>query len=73
MKTKIQITWHDEDIKSKAYEIGYILDRHMCAEILRRIEIEYDAYIGINWEVIGNAIEKYCNDKNINKQLRETK
>lgn len=48
--------WHKSDILQQAKEEGVELTDEQCKEVADYIEHTHDANIGINWEVISEAI-----------------
>jgi hypothetical protein len=50
----IILTWHIDDVR----EIRPDLNDAQCREVLRRCERDYDAEIGINWEVLQARAEE---------------
>ena len=49
--------WYLEDIFSRAEELDIELTERQAVEVMGLIARTHDANIGINWEVIGVAIE----------------
>ena len=52
----IQITWSVEDVMEHAKTIGVEISEAEAMEILLQLYHSHDATVGINWDVIGNAI-----------------
>jgi len=59
MTESISITWHINDVRSMCP----ILTKDEAGEVLEYLEHRHDAGIGINWDVIGMAIESVCEEK----------
>ena len=59
MTESISITWHIDDVRSMCP----ILTKDEAGEVLEYLEHRHDAGIGINWDVIGMAIESVCEEK----------
>lgn len=55
----ISITWHVDDIVSRAEDQFQQLTRAQAQRVLVNIGRDHDANIGINWEVIDTHIELY--------------
>jgi len=53
----ISVKWHIDDIK--AIENGQDLTDAQCYDVLCNIKDNHDANIGINWDVIVDAIWDY--------------
>jgi hypothetical protein len=51
--------WCLADIISKASEMGYIIEEKEAQEIAAEIESNFDATIGVNWDIIEEAINEY--------------
>lgn len=52
---KISIEWCIDDVKS----INDTLENWECREILQMVLYQFDASIGINWDIIESAIDQY--------------
>ena len=52
--------WHIDDVQS----LNQDLTDDECREVLKKIEHNFDATVGINWEVISYYIEYYT-DKTV--------
>jgi hypothetical protein len=61
-KVIIRDDWHIEDIRSML-ENGQELTDDECIEIMEIIADNFDANIGINWEVIGYHLYRYLDDR----------
>jgi len=59
----ISITWHIDDIR--AIENGQDLTDDQCYDVLCNIKKHHDANIGINWDVIVDAIWDYKLEHNL--------
>lgn len=55
--------WHIEDIVMVAEELDEDLSREEIEQIMHLMARAHDANIGINWEVIQNAIETFVREK----------
>lgn len=51
--------WHLTDIIDRGEENGYTIPHHDAVEIAKAIESNFNASIGINWDVIDYHIENY--------------
>ena len=49
--------WLAEDVLSIAHELGKTLSRQQANEALNFIERKQDANVGINWDIIKDAID----------------
>jgi len=49
--------WHVQDIIERAKENDIQLDEKDALEVLEYLDQHFDAEVGINWEVIDNAID----------------
>ena len=56
---QISITWSVDDILQQALTRNIQLSRENCQEILESIEDNYNADLGINWDIIDFAIDNY--------------
>tara|TARA_R100000353_G_scaffold100818_2_gene73144 strand:+ start:370 stop:672 length:303 start_codon:yes stop_codon:yes gene_type:complete len=60
LTTEISIKWCDEDIQQCARgwddSLEDILTAEECSEVLDYLKYNHDATVGINWDVIDNAI-----------------
>jgi hypothetical protein len=52
--------WTSEDVDAQAEIDGVSLSLSEQAEIVERLESNFDANIGINWEVIAFEIDSLC-------------
>lgn len=59
MTESISITWNTYDVRSMCP----ILTNDEAGEVLEYLDQKHDAGIGINWDVIGMAIERVCEEK----------
>jgi hypothetical protein len=48
--------WHIEDILNEAVDMDYKLSHEQAVQVMTVIAKSFDANIGINWIVIGEAI-----------------
>ena len=53
----LRADWYIEDIFGRAEELGITLSERQAVEVMGLIARTHDANIGINWEVIGAAIQ----------------
>lgn len=65
MITKITITWSIEDIEDAANNMDCSLTKKQQSDVLQQIKNGHDATIGINWDVIQQAIIDYCDSAKI--------
>jgi uncharacterized protein YpuA (DUF1002 family) len=54
----IRSDWDEEDIIMQAENIEVELTDHQVYKVMQLIVASHDANIGINWEVIDNAIDQ---------------
>jgi hypothetical protein len=54
----IRSDWHEEDILIQCENKGINLTDHQVYKVMLLIVASHDANIGINWEVIDNAIDQ---------------
>ena len=66
----IDIIWTVEDIREVATNKGLSLTNDECVLILESLEDNYDASIGINWDLLNLAIDSYFHK---NKTLKSKK
>jgi|TARA_E500000318_G_C3435061_1_gene162685 hypothetical protein len=60
MKDYIEIRWHIDDVRAVAQdEFDMELSDGDCLEILESVKKSHDASLGINWTVIGAAIQNF--------------
>ena len=55
----ITITWHIDDVLSRAKETDMDITEEQAKDILQSIKHNHDASIGINWDVIDSHLESY--------------
>lgn len=55
--------WSWEDVMGQAKDDGVKITKKEAKEILRFIDMEADASVGINWEVISDFIRLYMDEK----------
>lgn len=55
----ISITWHIDDVLTQAENDGVNLTEKDAKTILKQIQKNHDANIGINWDVISQAIQQF--------------
>ena len=48
--------WHIEDILNEAVDMDYKLSHEQAVQVMTVIAKSFDANIGVNWIVIGEAI-----------------
>jgi hypothetical protein len=63
-KTFIRDEWHEEDIQNVAdcnYDVALMPDQVQA--VMELIVESFDANIGIDWEVIGSAIDQILDEK----------
>ena len=53
----IEITWHVNDILERCELRGIEIDKPDAIKLLHEIHAAHDASIGINWEVIDDALD----------------
>ena len=53
MKNYITITWHVDDVQSVRPD----LTREQAMDVLQRVDRNYDACIGISWQVIQSTAD----------------
>lgn len=53
----IEISWHIDDVKS----VDASLNDDQCREILKSLKENHDSTIGITWQVIYYAIQRFKN------------
>lgn len=58
-ETTISITWHIDDVLTQAENDGVNLTEKDAKTILKQIQKNHDANIGINWDVISQAIQQF--------------
>jgi len=58
----INLSWHVEDVLSRADEQDLCLTRRQATEILHGIAQLHDASIGVNWEVIDIHIDNFFSE-----------
>lgn len=58
------IYWTERDIISRESELYIILTREERKQVLRMIEKDSSAEIGINWDIIDHYIEKIYSERN---------
>lgn len=65
MKDEIAITWHIEDIRMCLENLDRTdkLTDKECREILKAVEHNHDATIGVNWDVIEYQIDAFLRDR----------
>lgn len=59
MENQITITWHISDVKEVAKDIEVTLTNDEAREILHSLKRNHDACVGINWDVIADAVGVY--------------
>ena len=60
---KISIIWGMDDVREEAWRKGQELTLDEARETLRLAKKSYDAYGGINWEVLGIWIDYVINER----------
>ena len=58
-RTQIAISWCVEDVLAMAEYLGVTLTEEQCIEVLRMVEDEHDADIGVNWDVLRATVQWY--------------
>ena len=56
--TIIADIWHDEDVRSRAEDMGVDITEEQIKEVLSCVHRKADANIGINWDTIDYWIEE---------------
>jgi len=54
----IRSDWHEEDVLIQCENKGVNLSDHQVYKVMQLIVSAHDANIGINWDVIDNAIKQ---------------
>lgn len=63
MKNSISITWTAEDVEYQAKNMDIVLSDEEVSEVLSLMESEYDATVGINWDIIGWHIDYVVSER----------
>ena len=63
-QNSIAVIWNAEDIRMYALTQGYVLSEEVALRILHNLEKNYDPAIGINWQVVFEAIKQKISDLN---------
>jgi len=63
----IQDPWDTTDVMQQAEAMGIELTEEQAEDVLDIIVECFDANIGINWDVIGSAIDTYMDSKEQSK------
>ena len=58
-KTVLRDDWHTEDIIGQAHQMGIEITEDDAEWVLNDLADNFDADIGINWDVIALAIQHY--------------
>lgn len=69
-KVIIRDDWHIEDIRSMLEDEQELTDDE-CIDIMEIIADNFDANIGINWEVIGYHVQNYVDDRALLQEEQE--
>lgn len=64
MKKTIVIKWHIDDVLMQAEKQKIKLTKKQAKSVLMLIKKSHDAEIGVNWQVINNAINIIKGDVN---------
>jgi len=65
----IEIAWNIEDLDTVILDMyddtdeAHLLTEDQKYEILKKVESEHDAAVGINWQVLENAVREYCREQ----------
>jgi hypothetical protein len=54
----IRDDWGVEDVQSQAVDMGVKLTKDQIYKVMERVVQMHDANFGINWDVIGSAIDE---------------
>ena len=60
---KIAVVWTVEDIEEIAIDDGLKISQKQAVEVLEQILDKHDATVGINWDTIRYALDKYLRSK----------
>lgn len=60
---QIAIVWDVDDIRTVADEMEAELTYEECMTILRRIDHDFDASIGVNWDVLDTEVRWFVDER----------
>ena len=61
----LHILWHEDDILSVLEERSIIVSQEELATIKVFIERNFDAQVGINWEILEGYVDAYFYEKSL--------